>query len=29
MILLPEDKKLLAEKGISEAQIIEQLNCFQ
>ncbi|KAA6324327.1 hypothetical protein EZS27_026333 [termite gut metagenome] len=29
MIILPEDQKLLAEKSILEAQIIEQLDCFQ
>lgn len=28
-MLTPQDKELLAEKGISEAQIAEQLNCFR
>ena len=28
-MLTPEDKDLLAKKGISEQQIIEQLACFE
>ncbi len=27
--MTPQDKELLAKKGISEAQIAEQLACFQ
>ncbi|KAA6308022.1 hypothetical protein EZS27_040304, partial [termite gut metagenome] len=29
IMITPDDKKQLAEKGISEAQITEQLSCFQ
>lgn len=28
-MITPEDKELLAQKGISEVQIAEQLTCFQ
>lgn len=28
-MITPEDKELLAKKGISEVQIAEQLACFQ